>query len=1035
MKLTRRQVFNKLLISLILILCAFTAKAQDRTVNGKVTSADEGIDLAGVNVLVSGTNIGTMTDANGKYTIIIPEGGTTLLFSSIGYQSKSVPIEQKSLIDVQLVTDITQLSEVVITGYGSQLKQDLTAKIEKIDGKEIQYLPAPTFEQALQGRAAGVYINSQSGKLGQAISVRIRGNSSISASNQPLYVLDGVPLTTDSQTNYGGATNPLIDLNPNDIESIEILKDAAAGAIYGSRAANGVVLISTKKGKAGATSVILNYQTGYSESTRRVSFLNSEQYAELLLEGAKYIDDDNGTPIDDPTSETTYVKGLMQYYSYGQWESDPQKTYEWQDVVFQKGAYRQADIQMSGGSENTKFFLSGQYLRQDGIIIGNKIERFTSRLNLENKVNPWLNIGLNMNFARTLNRRLPDDNQFSNPLQSVAIMPMTPSIDPETGLPAGTPPGDANIPLYYNPKITVDYGKYIAESYRNFSKAFANISITNNLLFQTEFGFDLLSQNEEGYFQSQTKRNNPNASTGLGNNNSAFVFNYNINNYFNYHKFSGNHDIGVTLGMQYQDSYSKYSSVQGTDFPSDSYRKIASAATISGGSSTETRYSFLSYFLRANYKFANKYLISFSGRIDGSSRFGDNNRYGFFPAVSGGWIISEEEFLKSISFLSFLKLRTSYGIVGNSEIGNFPQLGLYTGSADYVGTGGQAPSQIGNSDLKWETNKQLDIGFDIGLVNDRITLELDYYNRLSEDLLLNVNVPSTTGFNTVVKNLGTMENKGVELVINSQNLTGKLKWGSSFNIATNRGKVLNVQGQIIENGVGGLNRVMEGYNLGVFYTVEYAGVNPQNGDAQFYKNTQLPNGTINRTILSNAEYNEAERVVVGDPNPKFIAGLMNDLSYRNFDFSFLFSAVWGNDISVYGMGQFSMANMIYEDNQTVDQMNRWRNVGDITNVPQVRYYYGNGNQASSRFIVDGSFIRLRTATLGYSIPKSVLKRISIKSARFYLTGNNLLLFTNNYPLWDPEVNSDTYDTNISKGNDFYTPPQPRTFLVGVNIGF
>jgi TonB-dependent starch-binding outer membrane protein SusC len=426
-------------------------------------------------------------------------------------------------------------------------------------------------------------------------------------------------------------------------------------------------------------------------------------------------------------------------------------------------------------------------------------------------------------------------------------------------------------------------------------------------------------------------------------------------------------------------------------------------------------------------------LLTLSGRVDGSSRFGVNNRYGFFPAVSAGWILSEEKFLKKVSVISFLKLRTSYGIVGNSEIGDFPQSGLYVGDASYVGIGGQRPSQIGNPNLKWETNKQFDVGIDFGFFNNRLTGEIDYYNRRSEDLLLNVNLPSTTGFNTVVRNLGSLENTGVEIVLTSQNIVGAFKWNTSFNFAANRGKVLNINGQIITGGINALpNRVQEGQNIGVFFTPEYAGVDPANGDALFVKNVTNPDGTIDRATTAN--YNEAQRIVGGDPNPKYIIGLTNSFSYKGFDLSVLFSAVLGNDVSVYGLGQYSMANAIYEDNQTADQQNRWQKPGDITRVPQPRYYQGNGNQASTRFIVDGSFVRLRNASLGYSIPKQLLSRVKLDRVRIYVTGQNLLTFTNSYPLWDPEVNADSFDSNIAKGNDFYTPPQPRTILFGINIG-
>ena len=1028
---------KSILMGLCAIFFAISAIAQNSTITGKVVD-EKGAPVAGASVLERGTKNGTNTGNDGSFSLNV-KTGATLVITGVGFEARQLAATSNNLM-IQLTPDVKSLSEVVVTGFGSQIKKELTGNIARVKGKDIEFMPTPSVDAALQGKAAGVYVNSQSGKLGQAVSVRVRGSSSISAGSEPLYVVDGVPITTGSQSSYGGATNPLVDLNPNDIESIEVLKDASAGAIFGSRAANGVVLITTKKGKGGKTNVSLNVQTGNAQSSRRVPFLNSEQYAELLLEGAKYIDDFYGTPYTDPFSETVYVKDWMNYFSYGQWATDPKKTYEWQDVVFQKGQYRQVDLQMSGGNDKTKFFISGQYLDQGGTIIGNNLERMTARMNIDHKANDWLTIGLTTNFARSLNKRLPDDNAFANPLQSVALMPMTPNIipagQPGAGLPAGTPPGDPNIPMYYNPQITVDYGKFTGESFRNFSTGYANIKLLPGLTFQSEFGMDIMSQQEEGYFQSQTVRNQTRAVRGVGSNRAVFITNYNTNNYLNYTKAIGKSDINATLGMQYQQSRNSSNFVEGLDFPSNSYQRIASAATISNGSSSQTDFRFLSYFLRTNYKYADKYLLSFSGRIDGSSRFGANNRYGFFPAISAGWILSNEKFLSGFTPLSFLKFRASYGIVGNAEIGNFPQLALFTGGAGYAGVGGQEPSQIGNPDLKWETTRQYDIGFDFGFLNNRITGEIDYYNKTTNDLLLRTNIPSSTGFNSVVRNLGSLENSGIEFVLNTQNLVGDLKWNTSLNVAINRNRVTNINGQIIEGGISRLpNRAMEGQPLGVFWGVEYAGVNPANGDAQFFRNLKNADGTIDRSILSNSQFNQAQRVALGDPNPDVIAGVTNNFSYKGFDLSFQFNGVFGNQVSVYGLGQYSMANMIYEDNQTADQMKRWRKPGDITNVPQARYWFGNGNQPSSRFIVDGSFVRLRTVNFGYNLPSKIVKKAKLERVRLYVSALNLLTFTNNYPLWDPEVNADSFDSNIAKGNDFYTPPQPKTILFGINVGF
>jgi len=1014
-----------------LLLVAGLTWAQNVTVTGKVTD-EAGNPLASASVQIKKTRSGTTTDAQGNFSLNAAPG-TVLVVSAVGYEAKEFSASANRAT-ISLAADTRSLSEVVVTGFGgAQIKKDLTGNIARVKGKDIEFMPTPSVDAALQGKAAGVFVNSQSGKLGQAVTVRVRGNSSISANSQPLYVLDGVPITTDDQSRYGGDMNPLTDINPNDIESIEVLKDASAGAIYGSRAANGVVLITTKRGKAGKTSVSFNFQTGYSEATKRLDMLNSEEYAELILEGAAYRDNLSGTPLTSPSSWTTYVKDdVMDYFSYGQWSADPRKSYDWQDAVFQKGPYRQADLQLRGGSANTKFFSSFQHLEQTGTIIGNDLVRSTGRLNIDQKANEWLDLGVSLSLSRTYNRRLPDDNAFSNPLQAIALMPMTPFLDPNTGLDAGTPPGDVNIPLYYNPLLTVKYAKFTQDVYRTFGNTYFKAKLAPGLIFQTEFGLDFLSQNEEGYFQSQTVRNQTRAVRGVGSNSGTFVTNYNTNSYFTYTKVKGDHNLNATLGMQYQQSQAKYNFTEGTDFPSNSYQKIASAATKSGGSSSQTDFRFLSYFLRANYILKENYILSASGRIDASSRFGKNARQGFFPAVSAGWILSNEGFMSKLSQISFLKLRTSYGIVGNAEIGNFPQLGLFAGDAGYAGAAGQRPSQLSNPDLQWERTAQLDAGIDYGLFNNRITGEIDYYIKKTDGLLLNVNIPATTGFNSQVRNVGKLENRGWEFVLNTQNLVGAFKWSTNINLAFNRGKVTDIQGQIINGGVSSMNRVEQGYNVGVFYTPEYAGVDPANGNALFYKNVKLANGTIDRTTTSN--YAEAQRVVVGDPNPDMIFGFTNNFSYKSFDMTIFFNGVQGNQNNIYGMGRYSSASMLYEDNNTADQLRRWRKPGDITDIPQVRLYRVNGSQASSRYIVDGSYVRLRTLSLGYTLNSKQLAKLKMEKLRVYVSGQNLLTFTK-YPYWDPEVNADTFDSNIAKGNDFYTPPQPRTILVGVNVNF
>ncbi len=1019
----------------LLFLLVQVSYAQTRPVSGRITSSDDNTPLPGVSVSVKGRTIGTLTDANGNYSLNIGDDAI-LVFSFIGYSSTEEKVGSRSTIDVKLRADVRSLDEVVVTGYGQQIKRDLTGNIAKIRPSDIQDQPVTTFDQAIQGKAAGVQVNGGNGKLGQGIQVNIRGQSSVSASNQPLYVIDGTPVTTDNLSFNAAATNPLSDINPQDIESIEILKDASAGAIYGSRAANGVVLITTKKGRSGRTNVTFGVQAGSSEPTRKVQFLNTEQYVDYYRKAAANADRIDGLAANDPSSATAYMEDFFQTQGLGTFGTPNQVSTNWGDLAYQDAPFQQYDMTINGGNDKTTFYLSGQILDQTGILIGNALKRYSGRINLDHKLSDRFRVGFNTGLTRTFNQRLSGDRQFDNPVQMVALPPMTPSIDPGTGLPVGTPPGDITVPYYYNPIVNLGNSNFNTTVYRNISNVYGQLGIVKGLTFRTEFGLDVLNQQEELYYSSKTQRNSG-SPLGEASNRYVRVENYTTNNFFNYNTTLGRHGIDGVLGMSYQQSQQKANLAEGQDFPSDAYKQIASAARKTNASSSETNYRFLSYFMRANYKFADRYLLGVSARIDGSSRFGLDSRYGFFPAVSAGWVLTEENFLKNSSRISFLKLRASYGRTGNAEIQNFPQLGLFTGDAGYAGLPGQRPTQLANPDLKWETTDQTDIGLDFGFLNNRITGEIDYYNKQTTGLLLNVNVPGTTGFATQFRNVGALENKGFELVLNTQNTVGAFRWTTSLNGAINRNKITNLQSQIIEGGLNSMSRAVEGQPLGVYFTAEYAGVDPANGDAIWYKNTQVKdaNGTvtsIDRTTTN--VYNQAQRVVVGNPLPKFTGGVTNTLSYKGFSLSIFFNAVIGNDINFYGVGRFSSANGRFEDNQTVDQLASWTPQNTNTNIPEARLFFNNGAQPSSRFILDGSFVRLRNATLAYNLPKALVSRVKLNNVRVYVTGLNLLTFTN-YAGWDPEVNADDIVTNIAQGYDFYTAPQARTITGGINIGF
>jgi TonB-linked SusC/RagA family outer membrane protein len=1036
-------------VLLFLLTCTFslTVLAQNKTIRGVITDAKDGSTLPGVSVTVKESpEIGTQTDASGRYSISVPNNAKTLIVNYIGFTRLQVPITG-NVINVSIRENAQQLSEVVVVGYGTQTRQSVTGSIAGVTAKDIEETPVTTLEQALQGKIAGVAIQSNNGKLGQGMQIRVRGTSSISASNQPLYVLDGVPITSQSQSGTSAATNPIADINFDDIESVEVLKDASASAIYGARASNGVVLLTSKKGKAGTPRINFAFQGGSSEPSRHRDFMNAAEYVQIEQRAGQGAANQDFLAGQFPTLAaaqsyyTTYVNNRLTRYAAAStnWQTNDVNT-NWEKLAYQKAPQYQYDLNLSGGTDKTTYYIGGQYLDQDGILFGNSFKRYSGRINLDSKMYKNFTVGMNMSFTRTVNNRVSNDDAFSTPLQIVALSPITPEIDPRSGLLSGTlPNGVSNTstlgstlastyPVYYNPLVSLNNSSFASNVYRLLGSVYGDLKIAKGFSFRTEFGVDQLNQNEESYYNSLTFRNTGTAN-GSGSNDYTQVLNYNTNNYFTYkNTFNQAHTVDFTGGMSYQYSNTGFNATTGTQFPSDSYKKISSAATTTG-SSGSTDFSFVGYFLRGNYAFKNKYLVSASVRDDGSSRFGKGNKYGIFPSGSIGWVITEEDFMKDVNAISNLKLRLSYGLTGNAEIPNYAALGLFSGGASYNGVAGQAISQIANPNLKWEATKQFDAGLDMGFFNNRLTGSFDFYRKNTHDLLLNVNVPGTSGFSTQFQNVGKLYNQGIELGLSSQNLVGKFRWSTSGNIGYNKNVVTDVGGQIL--GTNDLNRVIEGQPVGVFYGREYAGVDPANGDALYYLNTTNADGTKNRNTTN--DYNSAQNVIIGNPTPKLTYGLTNNFSYYGFDLSVTLQGVYGNKIYNGGGQYMSTSAGNGFDNQTTDQLNYWNKPGDITEVPEPRLFYGNGVSPSSRYISSGSYLRCKVVSLGYTLPKSVLNTIKVSRARVFVNAYNLFLITK-YKGWDPEVNADYQASNINLGVDFYSAPQPRTITFGLNIG-
>ncbi len=1006
-----------LIFAVILGMMVTSLYAQERTITGTVTDAGDGSTLPGVTVAVRGTTQGTATDIDGRYTITV-EQGSTLVFSFIGMTSVERVVGEQTVINVAMRADVATLQEIVVVGYGTRLKYELTGSISSVTAEDMAGHTMPSFETALQGRAAGVHITAGSGKLGQAIRTRVRGSSSISASNQPLYVIDGIPVMSQSLGTGGNEpTNPLADLNPADIESVQVLKDASAAAIYGSRASNGVILITTRRGKEGETRFNISTQLGFSEPANKIGYLNREQYIDLWRTAAinRFGPDDNWQARLDNTFPFWRDVDNPDDITLGADE-------DWEGHALRRGAAQQFDISASGGTANTQYFAAVSLMDQVAIVNGNEFDRISGRLNLDQKANDFVSFGMNMNLSRSRNFRVAHDRAFASPLQMIALPPLDPAYHPVTGeLNRNT--------SYENGLVVRKYSHFDTEVFRNFGNIFVNFDLLPGLTFRSEAGIDLLHQQEVQYNGRLTNDGGPDG-YGFERNVKSMV--YNLENYFTYNTVIGNDfDMNMILGTSLQQTDIEFASMAGTGFPSDEFQRVASAAEISFASASGTGYRYTSFFARANMKYLDRYLFTISGRTDGSSRFGRDNRYGFFPAASVGWVVTNEDFLIDNRTISFLKPRVSWGLTGNSEIDNFASRGLYLGS-NYAGLAGLISSSIPSPDLRWETTTQTNFGIDFGFLNNRISGEIDYYIKETEDLLLNTQIPASTGFTSVYKNIGNLENKGWEFLLNTVNVDGAFKWNTNFNISFNKNKVTNLDGEIISVGIW---RVMEGQPMGVFYTKEYAGVNPENGDAQFYLHGEDYEGDNPDELTNNIA--AADNRIVGDPNPDFWGGFTNNFSYRGFDLSVMLQFVWGHDIYNHG-AQWQASGLRWEDNHTVHYYeNFWKEPGDETLYPEPRLFQSNGYGVSSIQIFDGSYLRLKDVTFGYTLPRRIVERANMQSVRVFVRGYNLLTFTD-YPGWDPEANSPstgvtTQTSNIQQGWDFYTAPQPRTITFGLNV--
>ncbi|MEZ4900086.1 MAG: SusC/RagA family TonB-linked outer membrane protein, partial [Saprospiraceae bacterium] len=693
----------------------------------------------------------------------------------------------------------------------------------------------------------------------------------------------------------------------------------------------------------------------------------------------------------------------------------------WEDLAYNNHAgLKEVQLSASGGDDKTKYFLSGSYLDQDGILFSNQFGRTSGRINLEHRSPKNYELGINMSLSKSNNDRLPTDGDFNAPSSLNAIPPVQPLRDPDD------PEEYYDKTLYLNAYRFLDGGSlWYSKVFSNLGNVYLNWRPIKNLSFHHDFGLDHKTQDDKLWISSRGSLPILGEPGGYAYSSFRTSSSFTTNHYVTFQQQIKDAGYDVTLGTVFFNYYQHYNRVSGRKFPNDDFRNISNAAETFEGRELENEISSISYFLRANFNWKRKYLFSFTSRRDGDSRFGPDTRYGFFPAASVGWVISDESFLVENPVFSYLKFRASWGITGNVPPGAYPYQDNFAGGY-YAGRPSIGPSRIANPALKWEQTAQYDLGLDFGLWNDRISGQLDVYRKNTRDLLLNVNIPATTGFGGQLQNLGKMTNQGIELSLSAHILSQGFKWTASLNAAKNKNEITDIQGQIIESGI---NRAIEGQPIGVFFAVEYAGVDPDNGDALYYLNNELDDGSRNRTTTN--DINLAERVVIGDPNPDLTYGISNSFSFKGFHLDLFFQGQQGNQI-YNAAGIYEMDGFGWFDNQDIRMLDRWQNPGDITKIPQLRFLEPGVN--SSRYLEPGSYFRLKTLTLAYLLPDKLLTPLKLSKLQFYFTAQNLLTVTN-YQGWDPEVNADFLEGTISKGIDYYSPPQAKTLVFGIKAGF
>jgi TonB-dependent starch-binding outer membrane protein SusC len=1021
-----------LLLGLMLLFVGAAAFAQGRVVTGTVTSGEDRLPLPGASVVVKGTTIGAATDLDGKFSLNVPEGSNVLVFSFTGFVDQEVSLGNRTQVVVELQPDLASLEEVIVTGYGTTPKREVTGAVSSVKGELIQNLPMQSFDRALQGRAAGVQVRSANGLPGGAVNIRIRGVGSINAGNEPLFIVDGVQLNNQSNASFT-QSNPLAFLNPNDIESMEILKDAASAAIYGSQAANGVVIITTKRGKQGKARFEFNAFGGSTEPMKYLDVLGGDEWYQ-----SRKLGNLNGGAVErtaafnalnsmlHPNQRPADFANLTleQLDAFG--NSLP--TYDWQREVMGTGRIQNYELSVSGGDDKTTFFLSGSYNYQESSFKPVDFERGTVRLALSHQANSRLNIETSLNLS-TFQQNVPfsvDGAFLGNPAFSAsAVLPHNAIYNED-----GTFNTSIGGVLGQNVVLVNAYNSGLQRTNTVVGNIVGNYKILDNLVFRSLFGLDYRLLQGESYRDPRT----PDGAGVIGrsSNQSDWRTRFITTQTLNWNKtFNSVHNVSGIFGLEYVSETREGLSGAGIGFPTFQFRTIQSAATPESITGFWTGYKRAGAFISGSYDYKKKYLATFTARYDGSSRFGENNRYGLFPSIRVGWNIVEESFLKNSEAVSDLKLRASYGKTGNDQIGNFAARGLYGGGGNYAGQAGIRPTSLANLNLGWESNVTFNLGLDYGFLSNRITGSLDVFDRRTKDLLLDQPILWTNGFGTIANNVGELQNKGIEFEVTTINIDkGGFRWNTSFNFTYIKNQIVSLYdglqflpanpGLAVGQPVG--NPANDQVSApGSWFVAQYAGVNPATGRPMWYD----INGNITYQPLA------ADRQYNGSNLATTFGGLNNTFTFKGFELTAFFTYEYG---AIVSDGQYNFlrenGTRLALNGLSVVNDRKWTTPGQITDIPRdVTTNGGNeargvGRNSGSAALLKADFIRLTQLTFAYNFSPTLVRNLGLTRARIYAQGLNLWTYAD-YPGYDPEF--------VGAGTGQI--PLTKNYTIGVQIGF